>query len=520
MKNKFMKVFICFFVCLSSFSVFTSTTNAFSYSDGLQYGISTNKDNGNAVNGVTSTVWNTSQTLSNSSPFRYVYVTYYNPITFYSNKYYDFYHRISLAGSSIKDNIYEVQARIGDDNEWRLVSMVKPYGDYITVEGTLENKGAQSNSITFRYDMWYEYSIPTLYYQINDLRVELTEASALKESLTNTNTSVSNLQTSVNTLNTTIENINSDISNINSDINSVNSSVSTLYGNVTNLNSDIQNLASDVSSGWESVGEEIRNVGGGIFDLKEAVVGGIGTVVAGITNLFANSNNIKDMVQSIADSVANLELSFINWWIEFTENYTYTLMALNNINTSIGKYGDIISSDLVTINGSLYTCTNAVNSTLNALNTDVQEQMIAQALNVTNAISTQTTNIKNGIIEQTNSLNTSIKTMENAIVNKLDETLVLKDKSSVNNNDSSNFELETAINDYAFYEESYASELEGLDYMLDNFLFSPSDDFVSTSSFLTFNLQNVYESNDNLRSVIDLTFFLGIMFLLIGIGVR
>lgn len=328
--------------------------------------------------------------------------------------------------------------------------------------------------------------------------------------------------------------INSGIASVNSGISTIQSTLGTVNSNIASVQASLNTLNADMKTSSDNIVGAVGTVTAGIAEMYDGLNTGIGAVSAGITanldkltSMDVTLTKMEDYMFTCADKLSSIDLTLLLFWNDFLDTMASQLQGLLNIYNIIDLEMDNVISAIgshdyntqVAINN----CGNAILSGMNTMNTDIQEQMIAQTTNVTNAISNQTTQIKNGIVEQTNSLNTSIKTMENSIVKKLDDTLVVKDKSDISSNDDKTTELDGAIADYDSVEKNLVTDfnesLDSIDTDSASSIYNQND-FIKTAQFISTNMQNVYESNDFVGGMIDVGLLLGLIFTVIGIGVR
>lgn len=122
-----------------------------------------------------------------------------------------------------------------------------------------------------------------------------------------------------------------------------------------------------------------------------------------------------------------------------------------------------------------------------------------------------------------NVINSSIINAQNSIVSKLDDTLVIKDKTDISNNDDVTSDLSTSINDYDTVEKNLVTDfnesLDSIDVDSASSIYNQND-FIKSAQFISTNMQNIYDSNDYISGFIDLSLLLGLIFTVIGIGVR
>lgn len=147
---------------------------------------------------------------------------------------------------------------------------------------------------------------------------------------------------------------------------------------------------------------------------------------------------------------------------------------------------------------------------------------IVDGLNsVKSAVNTIGSNIVSSITSMCSTLSSKIVSAQNAIVTKLDDTLVVKDKTDIDNTNKSNSDLESGFSDYNDLEngmvDDFNSSMDNID--TDMKLYSDND-FIASAQFVSTNLQNIYDSNIYIAYVVDFALIMGIALTLIGIKVR
>lgn len=309
--------------------------------------------------------------------------------------------------------------------------------------------------------------------------------------------------------------ITSGITNIEEQVSGVSSAVTGVSNQVVTLNNSIVEYNNTVSSGLDavndSIGEGVASITAGLgngFNLVSGnITAGVGSIISQMnqndsnllsfldTLFYTNLNGQKySRIESIDDS-----LNLI--WASLTASIE---PAVNNINNNVS----LLNSSV--INGFSNLQTNMING-MNTINSDIQNQMIAQ-----------TTNLLNSVAVQTNTLDTSIKHMENAVVNKLDETLKLQDDTPVKENNNLNTDLGDVVGEYDEIEKDLVTDfnesLDSIDTENASSIYNQND-FIKSAQFVSTNMQNIYDSNDFVGSMIDFTLLLGLIFTVIGISV-
>lgn len=215
-----------------------------------------------------------------------------------------------------------------------------------------------------------------------------------------------------------------------------------------------------------------------------------------------------------------------------SDNSNYQTFYLGELNAKIGELYDLVLNNVV---GSLTSILEAWNTYLQNFNgwleehcthirnamQDMSDTLDSSILAVKNAVTTIGSNIVSSITNMNNNLASKITAMQNAIVTKLDDTLVVKDKSDINSNNTANDELGSNIGEYDDLEnnavDDFNTSLDDLN--TENKLLSDSD-FMVTAQWVSTQLQNIYDSNIYLSYMIDFSLILGIALTIIGIKAK
>lgn len=285
---------------------------------------------------------------------------------------------------------------------------------------------------------------------------------------------------------------------------------------------------------------------------------GVDFKINGSLYLTAGGNSMSDYIQSITFSAHDVDLGELTWstsdgkninvsgiftapgpmtsskiTINFKNSYTSTNWMVGAIWKLSQDSSDVSSAQTNKWLESIYYVTSQINVGMSLLLSDIFDMLSIIDTNVTSIftlVNNQFNNL-NGLVSSfyqmvesdLNVINSSIINAQNSIVSKLDETLVIKDKTDISNNDDVTSDLSTSINDYDTVEKDLVTDfnesLDSIDVDSASSIYNQND-FIKSAQFISTNMQNIYDSNDYISGFIDLTLLLGLIFTVIGIGVR
>lgn len=192
-------------------------------------------------------------------------------------------------------------------------------------------------------------------------------------------------------------------------------------------------------------------------------------------------------------------------------------LVQNNIVGSLTSILNAWNTYLENFSSWIHVCCTHIRDTLQ----DMSDRLDSSILAVKSAVTTIGSNIVNSITSMNNNLSSKIETMQNAIVTKLDDTLVVKDKTDINSNNTANDDLKGNITEYDDLEssavEDFNTSLDDLN--TENKLLGDSD-FMNSARWVSTQLQYIYDSNIYISYMIDFSLILGIALTIIGIKAK
>lgn len=236
---------------------------------------------------------------------------------------------------------------------------------------------------------------------------------------------------------------------------------------------------------------------------------------------FYTTTNISSS-STVSINVSSINISYTSSTVILNQIYYLVYLITQKLNS--------IESDLT----SLATILNQINSNLVTLddNIDYYFSRTASSVNsaissmssaVTSAISSQTSSLTSTLITLQNTLNNSITDMKNTLNDSLYDLLGENTDSSnaVNSNDQTNSDLDGITNQYDDIEsglvEDFNTNIGDLNTDLNIFNIS---DFVQTSTFISTNISNLFNSHSYISYMIMFSLVIGFSLTLIGIKVR